>query len=431
MSLPQPGDATRRVFFTFLPLAAMWMMMAFEQPLTNAVISRLPDAKRNLAAFGVAFGLCIFVQGPAVQLLVAGTALSGSRASYGRLRWFVDRLVAALTVLHVLVAATPLFALLAGRIMGVPQDLVAPARNAFLIMTPWHASVGYRRLWQGVLVRHGRPGLVALTTLVRLLVVLLISGLALGLTRLPGATVGAVAVATGMAVAAATTRLLAGPVLRDMPARLEAEQPMSVQEFARFYAPLVLTALITQAARPLTTAALSRAPMAVDSLAAWPVISSWLYLLQGPALAVQETTVALYDARATGRAIRRFTATLAGIMLVLTAALALPAPVDFFFRVLFGLPPELASMCGAPFAIMVPTGALIAAVSLARGILVAARTTADIPAGVAINLSVLALGLFGAPLLLRWPGVVSAAAAVTLALAAEALFLGLRSRAIR
>ncbi len=429
MSLPQPESATRRVFFTFLPLAAMWVMMAFEQPLTNAVISRLPDAKRNLAAFGVAFGLCIFVQGPGVQLLVAGTALSGSRASYGRLLWFVNRLVAALTVMHVLLGASPLFVLLAGRLMGVPEDLVEPARTAFLIMTPWHASVGYRRLFQGVLVRHGRPGLVAVTTLLRLITVVLLAGLALGLSSPPGATVGAAAVATGMMVAAVTARLLAGGVLRAMPARLEGEHPMSVREFARFYAPLVLTALISQVVRPLTTAALSRAPMAIDSLAAWPVISSWLFLLQGPGLAVQETTVALYDRGETGRAIRRFTAILAGVMLALTAALALPGPADYSFRVLFGLPAELASLCNVPFAVMAPTVALTAAVSLARGILVRERNTADIPAGVAVNLSVLSLGLFGAPLLLPWPGVVTAAAAVALSLAAEALYLGLHARA--
>ncbi len=431
MGILQPTVTTRRVFFTFLPLAAMWMMMAFEQPLTNAVISRLPEAKRNLAAFGVAFGLSIFVQGPAVQLLVAGTALSASRSSYARLLWFVNRLVAALTVLHLAVGATPLFGLLAGRLMGVPQDLLAPARTAFLIMTPWHASVGYRRLWQGVLVRHGRPGLVAATTLLRLLVVVVISGLALSLTSLPGATVGAVAVVAGMITAAVTTRLLAGSVLRDLPVPADGEQPMSLHDFARFYAPLVLTALITQAARPLTTAALARAPMAIDSLAAWPVISSWLFLLQGPALAVQETTVALYDRAGTGRAIRRFAAVVAACLLLVAGLLALPGPADFCFRVLFGLPDELVPLCIVPFAIMVPTVALTAAVSLVRGVLVNERTTAAIPVAVAVNIGTLSFGLFALPLLLPWPGVVAAAVAGVLAIGAESLYLGLRSRGMR
>jgi hypothetical protein len=257
-------------------------------------------------------------------------------------------------------------------------------------------------------------------------VVLLICALALALTALPGATVGAVAVVTGMMVSAATTRLLAGAALRDLPARVDGEQPLTARDFARFYSPLVLTALITVIARPLTTAALSRAPMAVDSLATWPVVSSWLFLLQGPALAVQETTVALYDERATGRAIRRFAAIVGLALLLVAGVLALPGPSGFCFRVLFDLPAELASLCVRPFAIMVPTVALTAAVSLLRGMLVRERTTSDIPAGVAVNVCVLSLCLFGIPLLLPWPGVVAAAAAVTLALAAESLFLAVR-----
>jgi hypothetical protein len=336
--------------------------------------------------------------------------------------------VAALTVLHLVVGATPLFALLAGRLMGVPQDLVTPARIAFLIMTPWHASVGYRRLWQGVLVRHGRPGLVATTTLLRLVVVVLVSGLALALSTLPGATVGAIAVVAGMITAAATTRLLASPVLRAMPARVEGEPPLTGQDFARFYAPLILTSLITVVSRPLATAALARLPLAVDSLAVWPVVSSWIFLLQGPALAVQETTVALYDGAETGRALRRFVTAVGAGLAAAGGILALPGPSSFCFRVLFGLPAELASLCGAPFAIMVPTLPLIAVVSYCRGVLVRRRATRDIPVAVAVNVAVLALGLLAAPRLLPGPGVVGAAAAVLLSSGAEALYLALRGR---
>ncbi len=98
---------------------------------------------------------------------------------------------------------------------------------------------------------------------------------------------------------------------------------------------------------------------------------------------------------------------------------------------LFGLPAELVSLCLVPFAVMAPTVALTAAVSLVRGVLVRERSTTDIPVGVAVNLSVLALVLFGVPLLLPWPGVAAGAAAVTTSLAAEALFLTLRRRALR
>ncbi len=75
----------RRIFVFWLPLAAMWIMMAVEQPAIAAVMARLPDPALNLAAFGVTFALALFVEGPVVMLLTAGTALPRDRQSYQRL----------------------------------------------------------------------------------------------------------------------------------------------------------------------------------------------------------------------------------------------------------------------------------------------------------------------------------------------------------
>ena len=44
-----------RVFLFWVPLAAMWLIMAAEQPSITAIVSRLPDAKINLAASGLTF----------------------------------------------------------------------------------------------------------------------------------------------------------------------------------------------------------------------------------------------------------------------------------------------------------------------------------------------------------------------------------------
>ena len=47
---------TRSILLFWAPLAATWLMMAFEGPFLAAVIARLVDPKFNLAAHGVAFG---------------------------------------------------------------------------------------------------------------------------------------------------------------------------------------------------------------------------------------------------------------------------------------------------------------------------------------------------------------------------------------
>ena len=47
----------RKIARFWLPLAAMWILMALEQPLLSAVIARLPAAALNLAAYGLTFSV--------------------------------------------------------------------------------------------------------------------------------------------------------------------------------------------------------------------------------------------------------------------------------------------------------------------------------------------------------------------------------------
>ncbi|MFW6234745.1 MAG: hypothetical protein ACOC4I_05170, partial [Spirochaetota bacterium] len=114
----------RQIFFFWLPLALMWIVMAIEQPGLAAVIARLPDETLNLAAFGIAFSIALVIESPVIQLLSAGTALCSDRRRYFTLLRFMHLLGAGLTLLHLLVAATPLFAFIVRSILGVPERLV-------------------------------------------------------------------------------------------------------------------------------------------------------------------------------------------------------------------------------------------------------------------------------------------------------------------
>src|SRR5688500_6886815 len=49
------------IFRFWSPLAATWLMMAIEGPLLTAVNARLPDQEANLAAYGVAFNIGLFI----------------------------------------------------------------------------------------------------------------------------------------------------------------------------------------------------------------------------------------------------------------------------------------------------------------------------------------------------------------------------------
>src|SRR5262245_60344015 len=103
--------------------------MGVELPLFTACVARMPDPKVNLAAYGsLVFPIALVIEAPIMKLLAAATALAGDRESWGRVRHFMHKLSACLTALHVLVAFTPLFDLLAHAVFKVPPEVVEPAR---------------------------------------------------------------------------------------------------------------------------------------------------------------------------------------------------------------------------------------------------------------------------------------------------------------
>jgi hypothetical protein len=184
---------TSRIFWFWLPLAAMWWMMAVENPMVAAVIARLPEPELNLAMFGVTFSLAIIIESPIIMLLTAGTALARGKYSYERLLRFTHILSWALTALHLLIGLTPLYPLIVGSLMGVPDSILEASRPTFLLMIPWTAAIAYRRLWQGVLIRFNRTGVVPLTIMARLLGSGIILGIGLLVGRFRGADLGAIA----------------------------------------------------------------------------------------------------------------------------------------------------------------------------------------------------------------------------------------------
>ena len=160
---------TRDVLATWAPLAGSWLLMGLELPVVSAVMARLPHATVSLAAYGgVVFPMSLLVEAPILMLLTASTALARDMASYRVVRRFMFVAGGSLTALHALIAFTPLFDLIAGTWIGVPDEVREPARVGLRIMVPWTMSIAYRRTQQGVLIRFERARAVTWGTMVRL-----------------------------------------------------------------------------------------------------------------------------------------------------------------------------------------------------------------------------------------------------------------------
>ncbi len=114
---------SRAILRFWAPLAGTWMMMALEGPFIAAIIARLPDARENLAAYGVAFAFGLILESPAVMLLSAATVLAENRESYLTLRRFGYGLCGLLTVVVVVVVFPPVFNWLAGSLLNLPTAI--------------------------------------------------------------------------------------------------------------------------------------------------------------------------------------------------------------------------------------------------------------------------------------------------------------------
>lgn len=369
--------------------------MGLELPVVSAVMARLAQPEISLAAYGgVVFPLSMIVEAPIIMLLSASVALSRDWNSYRILRRYMLGAGAALTVVHALIAFTPLYDLIVGGLIHPPPEVLGPARIGLMIMTPWTWSIAYRRFQQGVLIRFGRSQLVGIGTMIRLGANILVLGIGYALGSFPGIVVGSAAVACGVMAEALFIGFAVRPVLRGpLRSAPPVPVPLSRRSFLDFYVPLALTSLLGLLGLPILSAALGRMPRPLESLAVWPVISGLTFTLRSLGYAFNEVVVALLDRPGFGPVLRRFSRILGAVTSGVLILIALTPLARGYFGRLSGLSPELTELAskGILFVVLMP--GLAGIQSWFQGVLVHARRTRAITESVVIYLGATALAL--------------------------------------
>ncbi|HUH12736.1 MAG TPA: hypothetical protein VMK65_06480 [Longimicrobiales bacterium] len=410
----------RSILLFWAPLAAQWLMMASEGPFLAAIIARLGDPAFNLAAYGVTFAVAILVESPVIMLMSASTALVEDEDSYRKLRAFTNALNAGSTGLLLLVLIPPVFDVLTGTLLGLPEGVSRLVYGSLWLLLPWPAAIGYRRFLHGLLIRSGRTRLVAYGTLLRLFAMASTALLLYRLAELPGALVGAAALSAGVSTEALAARFMAAGAVRELTgsgaggaAELARAEPEGGAEtgvgaeavagaedvaaaasvasaaspsgeltyggIARFYYPLALTSFIGLTVQPLLTFFMGRAPAPIESLAVFPVVHALSFLFRALGLSYQEAAIALLGKRCEhARELGRFglwlgLASSVGMGLVVFTPLA-----EVWFRDVSGLTPELTAAALVPARILAFLPALSVLLSWQRAVLVQGRDTRPI-----------------------------------------------------
>lgn len=441
-----PDRSTRGIFAFWAPLAATWLMMAFEGPYLAAVVARLPEPTLGLAAYGVAVALAVLMEAPVIMLLSASTALVDDAVSYRRLRTFAHGLNAFSTLLLLFVLVPSVHRGLMLGVLGLPEDLAGLTYGALWCFLPWPAAIGYRRFWQGVLIRAGRTRLVAGGTVVRL-VSMSAAALTLALaTDLPGAAVGAAALSFGVVTEAAVARWMARSAIRSLlvptdrggtaaDPRVVSADPHDIAEIGRagvstadpeagpaaggselrygeitqFYIPLMLTSLIGIAIQPMLTFFMGRAASPVESLAVFPVVTSLGFIFRSVGLSFQDAVIALLGRGDEGyEEIRRFAIGLGAVLSGILGLIAFTPLSHYWFVHVSGLTPVLADFAIPAARVLTPVPFLGVILSLQRGTLIRNRTTGPIIVATAAEISAVAIVFIAVGWGLGWVGATAA-----------------------
>ena len=285
--MSDPRLTQKDVALFFFPLLLNVQLMSVSHSVINAGLARLENAVTILAGFSVAMVLHLFVASPSYQNHTITIAMVRGRKSLISTTIFILLVAIWVSILLALLAFSPVGSFVLYRVLGVSPDVAQGARDAlaFLVFLPF--ITGLRGLFQGLVIRARRTGLVSFATAVR--IVMLFAYLWLGQLWFSGTRVAAFAL---LGCVGTETLVIAYFAWR---VRLPAadDDTKSFIEILRYGLPLAYSSGLQQTVPLLINAIISRLPDGTLALAAFGVIRGFLFLLAGPMRNLQQAYLTL------------------------------------------------------------------------------------------------------------------------------------------
>ena len=292
MSAREKASTLFDLWKEFLPLSVSDVTMACGDPMITTTLARMPQATANLGALGAVKAIAVFFESPVIMLLHASNTLAPSQTSRKSLYQFMLILCGLLTSILCLLCIPPVFDFFVGIAMKLPPDIKDGAKESLVFFILWPAAIGWRRYYQGLLIRGNHTRALAHAGFVRLLVVgivlaigffLNMRGILLAATALISGVLFESVVVTVSARNSGATKL---PVLVRDP-RL----PGSLKEVWRFYWPLANSMLVVWGGRVLLLAVVARSFDASIALAAWPAAWGFVLMVANATRMIQQVII--------------------------------------------------------------------------------------------------------------------------------------------
>ena len=421
----------KKIIKIWFPLAASWLLMGVEMPVISAVMARLANPEISLATHGgIVFPLALIIEAPVIMLLSASTALSKDWDSYQKIFRFMMIMGATLTVLHFLVAFTPLYDFVVVELLGVPDEIIESGRIGLRFMLPWTWSIAYRRFQQGVMIRFGHSQAVGVGTIVRLCTDVVVLGTGLLIGSIPGYIIGATSQGLSTLAEAIYSGIRVRPILKYQLKPAKKSENLTWKIFFAFYIPLALTSFLSLVWQPIGSAALSRMPRALDSLAVWAVVSGLIFMLRSLGLAFNEVVVAILDQPGSSKELSKFSTNLSILLVGLHFLLAATPLALLWFSYVSGLPPSLVELARIGFWFGLPMHILSVLQSWYQGAILYSRNPRGIPESMAIFLVTVLIVLGVGVVIGEYTGLYVGLIGFSIANFTQTIWLWVRSRPI-
>ena len=415
----------KKIFVFWLPLGATWLMMAIEGPFLAALIARLAEPKFNLAAYGVAFAFALIIEAPIIMIMSASTALVKDKQSFYKLKIFTYFLNALITIVMLIIVIPPVFFFIAEDLIGLPERIAYLTHISTIILIPWAGAIGYRRFYQGILIRNNLTRRVAYGTVIRL-ITMAVTALVIYLNfEIPGAAVGATALSIAVLAEAVASRFMVSGVLKKLPDPSNSSGgKLTYKGIIKFYYPLALTALISLGVQPIVTFFIVKSKMPIESLAVLPVVTSFVFIFRALGLSYQEVIIALLgEYKSNYIPLRKFGIVLGGALSVILILVAFTPLSEFWFTDISGLSYSLSEFAKTPLMIMTIIPALTVLICFQRAVLVSNNNTGPITWGTAVEFILIILVMVLSINILSLVGAIAATSAFVIGRVAANIYL--------
>lgn len=379
----QPASYLALLLF-YLPLGFSGLMMTLDLPVVNAVLNRLPDPDTSVAALRVAFSLALVYEATHISMIDVSTTLSADQQVFGMLRRFYVAMAATLLVVAALIVFSPLYDLIVRNLMNIPQGVANAARPATVVFLLWPIPIGWRRLYQGALIKHGYPKPVGAGGLVRLgslAVALAFFGwLGTSVVRIEPAAIAVLAMLVSVTAEAIAVHNWTARILRSLPKTTPDRPAPTYRELWRFVFPLSGTAIMSTLVQPVLTAGIASAAIlwasphgSVVAVASYAVAWSMAFLVFGPTLSMTQASIAWNsspDPKVRERGPRVILGVGIGLALLMTISTLTPFAY-WIFSTLLNAPEQTAAMAAVVARFLIPMPVLQATSFMLRGKLIA------------------------------------------------------------